>query len=78
MKLSDYLSLNKLSQQQFADMIGVSQGLVHQWIKGLTPVSPRKAVLIEQKTGGEVSRKDTHPDDWHLLWPDLIAPVVAA
>jgi DNA-binding transcriptional regulator YdaS (Cro superfamily) len=71
MKLSDYLSANELSQQQFAVLLGVSQGMVHQWIKGLAPVAPQKAVLIEQKTGGAVSRKDTHPDDWHLIWPEL-------
>jgi DNA-binding transcriptional regulator YdaS (Cro superfamily) len=72
MKLSDYLAARELSQQQFAEKLGVSQGMVHQWIAGRTPVAAQKAVLIEQTTGGEVTRKDLHPTDWHLIWPELI------
>jgi DNA-binding transcriptional regulator YdaS (Cro superfamily) len=72
MKLSDYLTRHELSQEAFAKSIGVSQGMVYQWIAGRTPVAVQKAVLIERATGGLVSRKDLHPDDWHLIWPELI------
>lgn len=72
MKLSDYLADRKLSQQQFAKKLGVSQGMVHQWIAELTTVAAQKAVLIEQLTEGEVTRKDLRPVDWHLIWPELI------
>lgn len=71
MKLSDYLAARELSQQQFADKLGVSQGLVHQWITGRTPVSAKKAVLIEKRTNYEVTRKDLCPDDWDEIWPEL-------
>lgn len=77
MKLSDYLAARELSQQQFAEKLGVSQGLVYQWIAGRTPVAAQKAVLIEQRTDGEVTRKDLHPNDWHLIWPELIDANVA-
>lgn len=80
MKIADYLSHKALSQQDFADLIGVSQGMVHQWIKGKTPVTPTKCVRIERVTQGLVSRKDLHPDDWAAIWPELevTAPQSAA
>lgn len=73
MNLSDYLSHKALSQQEFADLIGVSQGMVYQWVRGKTPVSPPKAVRIERMTEGLVTRKDLHPDDWADIWPELDA-----
>jgi DNA-binding transcriptional regulator YdaS (Cro superfamily) len=29
-------------------------------------------VAIEQVTNGAVTRKDLRPDDWHLIWPELV------
>jgi DNA-binding transcriptional regulator YdaS (Cro superfamily) len=26
---------------------------------------------IEAFTGGDVTRKDMRPDDWHVIWPEL-------
>lgn len=75
MKIADYLSHKALSQQDFADLIGVSQGMVHQWIRGKTPVTPTKCVRIERATEGLVSRKDLHPNDWAAIWPELEGPV---
>lgn len=71
MNLADYLSHQALSQQDFADLIGVTQGMVYQWVRGKTPVSPAKSVLIEKVTQGVVGRKDLHPSDWALIWPEL-------
>ena len=30
------------------------------------------AVALEKATGGQVSRRDLRPDDWHLIWPELV------
>lgn len=35
--------------------------------------SPSLCVLIEAKTDGTVRRWDLRPDDWHLIWPELIS-----
>jgi DNA-binding transcriptional regulator YdaS (Cro superfamily) len=44
--------------------------------------SPELCVCIERATSGAVVRWDLRPDDWHLIWPELIgqpgAPDVAA
>ena len=34
--------------------------------------SAELAVAIERATSGAVTRKDLRPDDWHLIWPELI------
>lgn len=40
------------------------------------------AVALERETAGAVRRWDLRPDDWHLIWPELIdtsgAPPVPA
>lgn len=34
--------------------------------------SAQLSVAIEQATSGAVKRWDLRPDDWHLIWPELI------
>ena len=62
MDIRAYLDKHKLSQKQFADQISVSQGLVWQWLNGITRVDPRHFKAIEKKTRGEVTREDCRPD----------------
>ncbi|MHB0920618.1 MAG: YdaS family helix-turn-helix protein [Thiomonas delicata] len=62
-----------------ARMIGVRPPTMHQWIKGLRPVPPRRCYAIESALA--VRRWDLRPDDWHLIWPELVgtegAPSIA-
>ena len=78
MKLNEYLSLpDSLSVVQLAKLIGVkSEVQVRQWQHGYADrkPSPEYAVAIEKATGGLVTRQDLRPDDWHRIWPELIAP----
>lgn len=66
MKLSTYLEKQGLSQEAFAKSIGVSQGLVWQWLDGRTRITAERAIEIEKKTGGAITRRDLRPD----LYPD--------
>jgi transcriptional regulator with XRE-family HTH domain len=50
-ELPAYLERTGLSQQQFAEKLKVSQGLVWQWLNGETAISPDKARAIEALTG---------------------------
>jgi len=34
--------------------------------------SPKLASLLEVHTGGAVMRWDMCPDEWHVIWPELI------
>lgn len=62
MNLAAYLKKHELSQQQFADQIGVSQGAVSHWIVGRVQISIEKAREIEKKTKGAVRLEDLRPD----------------
>ena len=62
MNISKYLETKGLSQEVFAKQIGVSQGLVWQWLGGRTRITAERAVELEKKTGGEITRYDLRPD----------------
>lgn len=72
MDIKTYLSKNGISQSAFAEMTGVTQGMVWQWLQGLRPVSPSSCVVIEKFTNNDISRRDLRPDDWHEIWPELV------
>jgi len=40
--------------------------------KGLR-INPTRCVAIEMATQGVVRRPDLRPDDWHLIWPELVS-----
>jgi DNA-binding transcriptional regulator YdaS (Cro superfamily) len=54
-----------------ARITGVKPPTVCQWLNGHRPVPASKSSTIERETKGEVTRQDLHPDDWHLIWPEL-------
>lgn len=68
MHLSAYLEKHKLSQKEFGAKLGVSQGMVWQWIRWLedqdkgTRITAERAVQIEAATRGEVKRHHLRPD----------------
>jgi transcriptional regulator with XRE-family HTH domain len=49
--LERYMEKHGLSQQHLADKLKVSQGLVWQWLNGVTAISPEKAKDLEDITG---------------------------
>lgn len=62
MNLRDYLADQGISQQEFASRLGVTQGLVWQWLRGRTRISAERAVQIERATNQAVTRCDLRPD----------------
>ncbi|WP_232343240.1 transcriptional regulator [Burkholderia pseudomallei] len=71
MNLASYLAEQKLTQAAFAELLGVSQGLIYQWLTGRRPVAADKCVVIERATNGAVTRRDLR-SDWSSIWPELI------
>jgi len=63
MDLGTYLLKHDLTQAAFAERLGVTPGLVWQWLHGRTNFTPDRVVAIERATNGEVSRRD--------LWPEM-------
>jgi hypothetical protein len=62
MDIREYLEKQDLSQKEFGDQIGVSQGLVWQWIEGRTRIDPKHFEKIEEVTDGKVTRQECRPD----------------
>ena len=71
MLLSEYLENH--TQVALAGKLGVSQGLIHQWVNEKTLVKPSRCVEIERVTHRQVMRWDLRPNDWWQIWPELIA-----
>jgi len=75
MKIPDYLQTFRITQVDFAQSLGVTQGLVGFWVRGKAP-SPARCMQIERATKGHVTRRDLRPHDCEEIWPDL-SPTLA-
>jgi DNA-binding transcriptional regulator YdaS (Cro superfamily) len=60
MDLKTYLQ--QTTQTDLAHRLGVTQGLVHQWVTGKTRITAERAVEIEKATGGQVTRQELRPE----------------
>ena len=58
MFLRDYLAARGLTQQEFADSVGVSRATVSYWSRGLKQPRPLHAAKIRAATHGEVTSED--------------------
>ena len=59
--IQEYLDRHKISQQQFAARLGVTQSLVSQWITGSTRITEDNGAKILLVTGGELTPQDLFP-----------------
>lgn len=62
MDIPQYLEKSGIHQAEFARRLGVSPGLVWQWLNGETKITAERAVQIEEATGGDVTCEDVRPD----------------
>lgn len=55
-------------QGALARELGVTQGLVWQWLSGRRPIAPERCAEIEAATGGRVLAQDLRPDvEWQRV-----------
>lgn len=67
MNLKTYLETT--TQAALARRLGVTQGLVHQWVSGKTRITAERAIEIENVTGGQVRRYELRPDLYPIEQP---------
>lgn len=76
MDLKTYLAQDgSMTVAQLAAAIGVRhEAQVRQWQHAYADrlPSPLNCSAIEKATCGKVTRRDLRPDDWHLIWPELV------
>ena len=70
MTLAEYIKHN--SRTKLASDIGVSTGMISQWLNNTRPIAIGRCVAIEKATEGQVTRKELRPDDWAIIWPELL------
>ena len=71
MNLAEYLS-GPVSVADLARSISVAPSLVSQWKNEVRPIPTDRCASIEIATNGAVTRRDLRPDNWHLIWPELV------
>jgi len=62
MNMHQYLKESGLSQQEFADRLGVTQGNVGHWLHSRHRITAERAIQIEEATHGAVTREELRPD----------------
>jgi DNA-binding transcriptional regulator YdaS (Cro superfamily) len=69
------------ARERFAKDCGTTWGHMRNSSYGLRALAPEVCVLAERLSDRAVRRWELRPDDWHLIWPELIgapgAPKVA-
>lgn len=60
--LRTYLKKTKTAQADLARAIGVTPGLVWQWLHGHRRVGAERVLGLEAATGGAVTRHEIRPD----------------
>lgn len=76
-------------QAELARQLGVRMrgrpfngGTIGHWVSGRRPIPPAHARVMLDLAGGQVPLREMRPDDWHLIWPELVgaegAPAVPA
>ena len=71
MDLKTYFRSESLAAKKLAKALDISPSHLSQMASGKTPVSPARAVQIENATCGAVTRRDLYPDSWERIWPEL-------
>ncbi len=59
-------------QSALARLIGISPSFMAQVAKQQRPLPLDRCTAIERATEGAVTRRDLRPDDWWLIWPELV------
>lgn len=62
MTIEEYLKYKKLTQQEFADMLGVTQGYIAHYINSHKRVTAERALQIHELTKGKINKSDLRPD----------------
>lgn len=72
MKLSDFLSAERGRCAAIARSVGIAGAYLSQMASGSRPVPAELAPQLEVACSHSVRRWDLRPDDWYLIWPELV------
>ena len=67
-----WFGLDTDKREALALDVGSTTGHLNNVAYGYRPCAPALCVQIERAANGSVMRWDLRPDDWHLIWPELL------
>jgi DNA-binding transcriptional regulator YdaS (Cro superfamily) len=71
MTLNEFL-VERGAKSRLARHLNKPSAFISQIASGERSCTPSLAPSIEAFSEGKVTRKELRPDDWHLLWPELV------
>lgn len=72
MKLIEYLQVERGRAARVASAIKLAAAYVSQIANEVRPIPIDKVPAMEVACEFAVRRWDLRPNDWHLIWPELI------
>ncbi|WP_072243011.1 transcriptional regulator [Thiomonas bhubaneswarensis] len=72
MELLEYIRGPGSSAAGLGRSLGIAPAFLYQIAHGKRKANAALSRSIERATRGAVMRWDLRPDDWHLIWPELI------
>jgi DNA-binding transcriptional regulator YdaS (Cro superfamily) len=72
MQLSEWVRKEWGRGTKLAQAMGVPSSFVAKLCDGTKAIPVTRASEIERLTDGEVSRRESRPTDWGLIWPELV------
>ena len=60
-----------IQQDEVAKDLGLGKAAVSAWNRNGIPVI--YCHYLERKTGGKLTRRMMRPNDFHLIWPELVS-----
>lgn len=72
MTLLDYIKQKRGNAGILAKKIGCHTPDIYNWAKKLRPIPVEYMARLEIHTNGAISRKQLRPDDWWVIWPELL------
>lgn len=73
-KLKEFLnSMTVAEREAFAARCGTTYPFLRNIAYGSRTAGEKLSVAIEIKSRRAVTRIDLRPDDWHEIWPELVA-----
>lgn len=72
-KLRSFLAgMSRPERERFAARCGTTAAFLRNVAYGQRSANVKLCVALERESRGYVSRQDLRPNDWHLIWPELV------
>lgn len=69
-KITEVLKECGISQNEIAIDLKLGKAAVSAWNRNGVPII--YCHYLEKKTGGKLTRQMLRPDDFHMIWPELV------